>query len=54
MFECYADLEEILEDRLNDQADVIDRAEAPQEKEVVAGTDPKPAVIKKAPPVTVK
>ena len=54
MFECYADLEEILEDRLNDQTELIDSAEEQQDQGVVVGSDKKPALRKKAPPVAVK
>lgn len=54
MFECYADLEEILEDRLNDQTDLIDSAEEQQGKGVVVGSDKKPALKTKAPPAAVK
>ena len=47
MFECYADLEEILEDRLNDQTELIDSAEEQQDQGVVVGSDKKPALIEK-------
>ena len=53
MFEYYADLEEILEDRLNDQTNIIDSTEKQQDKAVVVGSDKTPPLRKKASPVAV-
>jgi len=54
MFECYAELEEILEDRLNDQTDAIDSAKEQQDNDVVFSSNKKTALRKNAPLVAVK
>jgi hypothetical protein len=52
MFECYADLEEILEDRLSEQTDVIESPEE-QDKGAVGCLDKQSPLRNGALPVAV-